>query len=154
MHRLNNLLDPGTSIRADELTAVPFFNEKQAFASNIQLLAFQNGHGVRFLTEYAQYAVSANNSDLFYEFQGLTDDGAFYIVTVLPTTSPLLAVTNDGGAPLPPGGIAYPYFADPSADMQAYYNAVTTMLDNASPDSFLPTKVQLDLLIQSMRIGP
>jgi hypothetical protein len=154
MHQLNNLLDPGASIRADGLPAVPFFNEKQAFASNIQLLAFQNGHGVRFLTEYAQYAVSANNSDLFYEFQGLTDDGAFYIVAVLPTTSPLLAETNDGGAPLPPGGIAYPYFADPAADMQAYYNAVTTLCNNASPDSFLPAIGQLDLLIHSMRIGP
>ena len=82
---MNNILGaPGAPIAVAQLPTVPFFNAQQAFASNIQILSFQNGRGVRFLTEYAQYPVSANNQDLFYHFQGLTSDGAYYIIAILP----------------------------------------------------------------------
>lgn len=156
MHRLNNILyDPNAPISPEQLPQVPFFNSHQAFASHIQVISFQNGKGVRFLTEYAQYAVSANNSDLFYEFQGFTNDGTYYVVAILPTTMPLLAETSDGGAPLPPGGIPYTYFTEGSNfDAQDYYTAVTDLLTGASPESFSPSISQLDLLIQSMRIAP
>ena len=155
IRRLDNILyGPGGSIGDDQLPAVPFFNAAQVFASNIQVISFQNGGGVRFLTEYAQYAVSANNHELFYHFQGLTRDGAYYIVAILPITLPVLAETSDGGAVLPVGGIPYSYFAHPNADMPAYYAAVTALLNGTSPDMFSPTIGQLDLLIQSMRIVP
>jgi hypothetical protein len=158
IHRLDNILygpgGPLTEISEDQLPAVPFFNAQQSFASNIQVISFQNGGGVRFLTEYAQYAVSANNSELFYHFQGVTRDGEYYIVAIFPITAPLLAETSDGGAVLPAGGIPYSYFADPSTDMQAYYTDVTALLNGISPEAFNPTINQLDLLIQSMLVIP
>ena len=155
IHRLDNILySPGGPAINDELPAVPFFNSQQAFASNIQLVSFQNGQGVRFLTEYAQYAVSANNHELFYHFEGVTRNGAYYIVAVLPITAPVLAETSDGGAPLPPGGIPYSYFADPHADMRGYYAAVTDLLNSTAPDAFTPTISKLDALIESMRVTP
>lgn len=155
IHRLNNILyDPGAPIGSDQLPPIPFFNARQVFASNVQVMSFQSGRGVRFLTEYAQYPASVNNTDLFYHFQGVTSDGAYFIVAIFPITSPSLAETSDGGAALPPGGIPYPYFADPSADMQNYYAAVTGLLNATSPDAFFPTINQLDALIQSMRITP
>jgi hypothetical protein len=153
IHRLNNILG-GLTISSDQLPAVPFFNAEQTFASNVQVVSFQNGRGVRFLTEYSQYPASANNTDLFYHFQGLTSDGAHYIIAILPITVPVVAETSDGGAVLPAAGIPYPYFADPNADMQAYYSAVTALLNATSPESFSPTINQLDLLVQSMRITP
>ena len=156
MHRLDNILyDPNAPISVERLPVVPFFNAVQAFASNIQVISFQNGRGVRFLTEYAQYAVSANNSELFYQFQGLTSDGAYYIIAILPITMPMLAETSDGGAPLPPGGLPYTYFTDGSNfDAKGYYVAVTALLDSTSPKSFTPTISQLDALIQSIQINP
>ena len=153
LHRLNNILG-GMPLSSEQLPAIPSFNAQQAFASNMQLISFQNGRGVRFLTEYGQYAASANNNELFYHFQGLTSDGAYYIIAVLPITVPVIAETSDGGAVLPPGGIPYPYFADPNADMEAYYAAVTALLDGTSPEAFSPTINRLDQLIQSMRITP
>lgn len=153
LHRLNNILG-GMPLSSEQLPAIPSFNAQQAFASNMQLISFQNGRGVRFLTEYGQYAVSANNNELFYHFQGLTSDGAYYIIAILPITVPVIAETSDGGAVLPPGGIPYPYFADPNADMEAYYVAVTALLDGTSPEAFSPTINRLDQLIQSMRITP
>jgi hypothetical protein len=155
IRRLDNMMnDPEASVASDQLPTIPFLNEEQAFASNIQLISFQNGQGVRFLTEYSQYAVSANNYDLFYQFQGVSRDGAYYILAILPISAPVLAETNDAGAALPPGGIPYPYFADPNADMQGYYASVSDLLNDTLPEAFVPTIYQLDLLIQSMVIAP
>ena len=155
LHRLNNILgNPSGPISADQLPAVPFFNAQQVFASNIQTISFQNGEGVRFLTEYAQYTAPVNNHELFYHFQGVTRDGAYYIIAILPITVPVLAETSDAVAVLPPGGIAYPDITDPNADWQGYYAAVTDLLNATSPDAFTPTITQLDLLIQSMQITP
>jgi hypothetical protein len=157
VRRLDNILysPGGPSLSADQLPTVPFFNAQQVFTSNAQVISFQNGAGVRFLTEYAQYPASANNQDLFYNFQGVSRDGAYYIVAIFPITVPVLAETSDGGATLPPGGIPYSYFAEGSNfDAKAYYTAVTDLLNSASPESFTPNINQLDALIQSMQITP
>ena len=153
MRRLNNIqFDPAAPIAEDQHPAVPFFNAQQVFASNIQVISFQSGRGVRFLTEYAQYPAPANNNELFYHFQGLTSDSAYYIVAILPITAPTLAETSDAGAPLPEGGTPYLYFADPNADMELYYRSVLDSLNATPSHLFTPTLDQLDLLIQSMRI--
>jgi hypothetical protein len=155
IHRLNNILfDPAAPVGKEQLPTVPFFNAAQVFASNIQVISFQNGQGVRFLTEYAQYAASANNTDLFYHFQGVTSDGFYYVIAILPVSAPVLAETSDGGAVLPAGGVPYPFYADPNADMDGYYTAITSLLNATSPQAFSPTLNQLDALIQSMRIAP
>lgn len=155
MHRLRNIISGVVPITPDQLPAVPFFNAAQVFASNIQTISFQNGSGLRFLTEYAQYAASVNNQDLFYHFQGFSDDGEYYIVAILPITMPMLAETSDGGAALPPGGIPYTYFTEGgNFDAQDYYARVTDLLNGTSPESFAPPLSQLDALIQSIEITP
>lgn len=154
MHRLRNVMNEPGAVNADQLPAVPFFNAAQVFASNIQAISFLNGDGVRFLTEYAQYAAPVNNHELIYHFQGFTDDGEYYVVAILPITVPILAETSDAGAPLPAEGIPYPFMADPNADMQSYYASVTDLLNSTPPEAFAPTINQLDSLIQSIRITP
>lgn len=154
MHRLNNILgNGGAPVSPEQLPTVPFFNAQQVFASNIRPISFQNGRGMRFLTEYAQYYASITNQDLFYQFQGLTNDGAYYVIAILPIRHPALAETSDSGAALPSGGIPYPGMADPDPNWPGYYGAITTLLDTSPQDVFTPTVDQLDLLIQSMRIG-
>jgi hypothetical protein len=154
IHRLDNILYPpdGPDLN-NPLPGVPFFNAQQVFATNVQVISFQNGQGVRFLTEYAQYTAPANNHDLFYHFQGVTRDGQYYVIAILPVTAPMLAETSDAGAPLPDGGVPYPYMADPNADMQNYYKSVTDLLNATPSELFTPTLDQLDKLIQSMRIA-
>lgn len=154
MHRLRNIISGVVPMTPDQLPAVPFFNAAQVFASNIQLVSFQNGSGVRFLTEYAQYFASVNNHDLFYHFQGFSDDGNYYIVAIFPITAPMLAETSDAGAAVPAGGIAFPNLDDPNADFQSYYASVTDLLNATSPESFSPSISQLDALIQSIWVNP
>ena len=155
IRRINNILySPGGVISNDQLPSIPFFNAKQAFASNIENVQFQNGSGVRFLTEYAQYAAPVNNYELFYHFQGVTRDGMYYIVAVFPITAPVLAETDDPGAAIPPGGIEYRDMSDPNADFPSYYASITDLLNATSNEVFTPSISQLDLLIQSMQIIP
>ncbi len=155
IRRLDNILhSPNAPIGVEQLPAVPFFNAQQVFASNVQKISFQNGGGVRFLTEYAQYPASVNNQDLFYHFQGVTSDGAYYVIAILPISNPALAETSDSGAVVPAGGVPYPDIAAPNPDMPGYYNAVTNLLNAQSPEAFAPAISQLDSLIQSMRITP
>lgn len=155
IHRLQNYLYTPNNVPAlDQLPGVPFFNAQILFAAQIQPLSFQNGKGIRYISEYAQYPASANNSDLFYNFIGLTSDGEYYLVAIFPLTSPVLAETADAGAPLPASGIPYPYMADSSANMDAYYIAVTDLLNAQLPESFTPRLGELDRLIQSLQIAP
>lgn len=155
IHRLNNILyDPNTAADIDQLPAVPFFNAAQVFASNVQILAFQNGRGVRFVTEYAQYPAPANNHELFYQYQGLTSDGAYYIVAILPIRMPALADTGEPNAVLPSGGIPYPNMNDATPDFSGYYAAVTALLNETTSEIFTPNLSQLDQLIQSIEIAP
>jgi hypothetical protein len=155
MHRLRNVISAVVPLTPDQLPAVPFFNAAQVFASNIQTVPFQNGSGLRFLTEYAQYPAPVNNHELVYHFQGFSNDGEYYIVAIFPITAPRLAETSDAGSLLPSGGIPYPSFDDPDpAALQKYYDDVTNLLTATAPDAFTPSINQLDALIQSMWVAP
>jgi hypothetical protein len=151
IHRLNNILyGPTASISTDQLPMVPFFNARQVFAAKTETITFQNGGGVRFLTQYAQYPAPANNYELIYHFEGVTRDGAYYIIAILPITAPGFPENSERDADFTPGGVAYLDVSDPNADWDGYYTAVTDFLNAAPGDSFTPTLEQLDTLIQSM----
>jgi hypothetical protein len=154
IHRLEAILQGQiVSPNAEQLPFIPFFNAAQVFASNIQVVNFQNGSGIRFLTEYSQYAAPVNNHEIFYLFQGLTSDGSYYVVAILPITSSVLPETSDPAATIPDGGIPLPDINDVNADWQAYYSSVTAVLNELPPTAFSPTIEQLDLLINSIRVS-
>jgi len=155
IHRLDNILYDPAGINLDQpLPFVPFFNAAQVFASNVQAVSFQGGGGVRFVTEYAQAPVPVDNHDLFYNFQGLSRDGTYYIIAIFPVTAPGLAETNDIAAPIPAGGVAFPDINNTNPDFQGYYAAITDLLNGTAPQAFSPSLSQLDALIQSIQIVP
>jgi hypothetical protein len=126
-------------------------NAAQIFAAKAQIVPFQSGRGVRFLTQYDQYLALVNNRELLYHFQGLTEDGKYYVVAVLPVTSSILAEDEKPEATVPSGGVPLPAGGSPD---QAYYDAVTKALDAMYEDSFNPSLFQLDALIQSITVTP
>jgi hypothetical protein len=126
-------------------------NAGQIFTAKAQVVPFQSGRGVRFLTQYAQYPATANNRELVYHFQGLTEDGKYYVVAVLPVTSSILAEDEKPESPVPSEGVQLPAGGMPD---QAYYDSVTRALDAMYEDSFNPSLFQLDALIQSISVTP
>ncbi len=150
--RLQAILNGSAAPTADNLPAVPSFNAGQLFAAQIQLIQFHNGMGVRFLTVYGQYYATANNHDLFYQFQGLTDDGKYYIIAILPASHPLLAFDSNPETAPPAGGIPFPGYDNENAVVK-YYNEVVSLLNSADPESFYPALLQLDALMRSIQIA-
>ena len=150
---LQDTLSGAAAPIAENLPHIAFFNAGQVFAAQIKTVQFQNGSGVRFLTEYAQSYNTANNRDLFYQFQGLTGDGKYYIIAILPASHPLLAFDERPETVVPAGGIPFPGFDDQNA-LNAYYPAVVSLLNASAPESFNPALPMLDALIQSITVAP
>jgi len=150
IQRLKTIL-AGSPLSADAMPHVPIFNAAPHFASHMQVISFQSGRGVRMLTQYDQYPAPINNHELFYHFQGLTQDGKYYILAVLPVTSSILAEDDKPDAAIPAEGVAIPTETGPNP---AYYDAVTKALDSMYEDSFNPSLFQLDALIQSITVTP
>ena len=135
------------------MPGIPFFNAGQIFAARMQALNFKNGSGVRLVTQYAQAFVSINNQELFYHYQGLSSDGKYYIIAILPVTAPMLAADEKPESPVPADGVPFNY-NDSNFDFPGYVKAVSAKLDAASPDDFSPSLNLLDALIQSFQVLP
>jgi hypothetical protein len=144
---LQDVLDnPGKPL-TDDVLPTYHINAAQLFRSNIKIVAFQNGLGIRMLTQIAQDAVAINNHDLFYFFSGLTQDGKYYVVAILPINAPGLPENYESGE--------FPDPNDPTNAenaLQEYYSDVTLLLNTTLADSFTPNINLLDALINSIKI--
>ena len=154
IQRLQTILDnPGALIDPDQLPQAPI-NATQIIASQIKVVDFQNGQGVRVVTQYSQGLVPINNYELIYHFEGLTNDGQYYVIAILPMTAPKLQENDTTGTTIPVGGVPMPDLNTTNPDMHGYYADVQQMLDGLQPGAFNPDLEQLDLLIQSILIIP
>jgi hypothetical protein len=131
-----------TQQTGDQLPFLPLFNAAQELHAQVQTLDFKGGKGVRFLTQPAQGMVAVNNHELVYTFQGLTNDGKYYIAVVLPVTNPALPADSK--------------LSDEKAkalnDYPTYRSGMVTLLNQQAPESFTPGLNQLDELISSIEV--
>ena len=114
--------------------------------TQVAFVDFENGRGVRFLTEYAQYFAPINNTDLFYTFQGLTSDGQYYVAAILPVAHPSLPAD----ASQIPGD-------DPEAFADiydTYVNDIALQLAAYDAAEFTPDLALLDAMIASLEVAP
>jgi hypothetical protein len=111
----------------------------------VSYLDFQNGTGVRFLTQMGQAYYPINNRDLFYTFQGMTHDGKYYVAAILPVSHPSLPAD---GSEIP--GDDFNTFAD---NFETYAAEVAAQLDAEAADSFAPSIVLLDEMMQSLKVA-
>jgi hypothetical protein len=153
LERLNAVLAQSAMVNVKELPSVPFFNVSQALAAQVKVIPFQNGRGVRMVTEYAGGRAIINNRELIYEFQGLTEDGQYYVVVILPVTAPGLPEDGQPGGEIPPGGVPVPDFNDMNANWMGYYGGIRQMLQGLEPIAYNPNLDQLDALIGSLTIA-
>lgn len=141
---LQQLLADKPSVASDRFPFLPLWNAAQLMRSNIHYLDFQNGTGVRFLTQYAQDVWPINNNGLFYTFQGLTHDGEYYVSAILPVNNPILPVD---GSEIPGGD--YEAFA---SSYEKYLRDIEQQLGAQDVSSFIPDLSVLDAMIQSIYV--
>ncbi len=143
---LEMFISSGTWTRG-ELPFLPPLPMVQTFISKETVLSFNGGQGVRFITDYNESSLPISNSTLFYTFQGLTDDGIYWVSVTLPISSPLLPADSDFQR-LPEGYTIESWFQDYSS----YVSDVKDALEAQLPGSFFPTMNSLDSLVKSITV--
>ena len=154
LERLKAVLAQSSMVNIKELPSVPFSTATEALAAQVKVLPFQNGRGVRMVTEYTNGRAIINNNELFYHFEGLTDDGQYYVIVILPLTAPGLPEDGQPGNTVPPDGVQVPDFNDINANWMGYYGDVRQMLQGLDPSAYNPNLDQLDALIGSLSVAP
>jgi DNA-binding CsgD family transcriptional regulator len=123
----------------DTLPFLPDQKAAQVFHAAEKILPFQNGTGIRYITQYSQAAFPAvDNAYLIYTFQGLTGDGKYYVSVTLPVHLDAL----NGTVPTPAN-------AEESASS---LKAARDLLDQEEP-ALQPLLTSLDALVQSISAG-
>ena len=132
-----------------KLPFLPSFNAGQLFDAQGSTLKFQNGGGLRFLTELGQDFGPVTNNAMFYTFQGLTGDGKYYVAVIFPAGAPFLDPGGETTPVVPDGGIPFDFN---TSDHTEYYKAMSDRLDLTAPEVFTPSLATLDSLIESIKI--
>ncbi len=149
------LSNPSAPLTNDNLPQVPFFNAASMFVAQVKQIQFKHGTGFRMITEYGQAVGPIANNGTFYHFEGLTSDGKYYVIVVLPIEAPFLQNGMESTSPLPDGGIPFPgYNSTDSATYGNYFKAIADKMDSSSNDTFSPSLNTLDALVQSIDITP
>lgn len=122
----------------DSLPFVPHQDASQVLHAQEKILSFQNGSGIRYITDYSQaHYPEINNKEVFYTFQGISNDGMYYVSVTLPIN---LAALDGAQAPIT------------DSEYAAYLGAKKALL-NQTDNQFSPSLESLDKLIQSLIIG-
>jgi hypothetical protein len=128
----------------DTMPYLPLYNAGQVMHAQVAYLNFKSGQGVRYLTQFDQAPLPINNYELHYTFQGLTNDGAYYVAAVLPVN--LRGLPSDASVDVnnPPSNFM--------EDFSKYLSDTVNMLNGQPPSVFSPNLSALDALIGSLEI--
>lgn len=125
------------------LPFLPTQNAAQLFHSNLSYLQFKNGTGVRYLAEFGQSIFPINNRMLIYTFQGLTQDGKYYISLVLPISNSILPADEK---------MSESDYGSFTANFNNYLKDTQAKLAAQPSSSFKPDLSALDGLVQSLSV--
>jgi hypothetical protein len=123
------------------LIVADLFGAAQYFSSQISYLRFQNGSGVRYITQYGQDVSPIGWPAMFYSFQGFTDDGLHYVSAIFPINHPTLPPIDE----VVLDDAFYDNFMNYTADTQMH-------LDLQDAETFIPSMVLLDGVIESLAV--
>jgi hypothetical protein len=86
------------------------------------------------------------SQELFYTFQGFTNDGAYYVAAFFPLTTTVLPDTITEGD--------WTVIRETEASYTAYLSETVTILDHLPPTKFTPDLSRLDAVLTSLRLEP
>lgn len=80
----------GRDFLKSSLPFVPMYDVHEALRAKVSYLDFRGGRGVAFVAQYMMEDTLVSNQALAYVFQGLTDDGEYYVSAAFPVAAPFL----------------------------------------------------------------
>lgn len=146
---LQNILAAQSASPAEPIPFIPLENASQVFHAQEKFLSFQNGNGIRYITQFDQAPLPVNNGEIFYTFQGLTSDGEYYVSVTMPINVDFLPADGQIDSPVPANGIPFP--TNGFENFPNYLNQVVDKL-NHTDNNFQPALETLDALVQSVKV--
>ena len=143
------------------ITVLPPFNAGLVIDAQPTKVDFQNGSGIHAIQQYHQAPVPITNDYLIYTYQGITQDGKYYVSIVAPIHAAFLIDQTYNPDPnattptpiVPEGGFVFPDIIEfDNPEFEQYYQAVTEKLSQSTADQFTPSLSVLDALVQSILI--
>ena len=119
-----------------------------SFSAQVHGLDFQNGKGIRYLTQFDQAPMPVNNNEMIYYFHGITNDGQYYVEAILPIQAPFLVADGNPDTALPADGIPF-LIGD---GIPGYFSAITERINSTDTFSFTPYLEHLDSMMQSFQV--
>jgi hypothetical protein len=139
---LRYLLAERRTVLSGELPLLPLTNSAQVFHAQAQYLVSGNIQGIRFISQHSQDpAPIMLSQELFYTFQGITDDGAYYVAAFFPLTTTVL-----------PDKIEVEDWDAFHANYDTYLSEMTVVLNQLLPKEFTPDITLLDSMVTSLRV--
>jgi len=120
------------------------------FHAQAKPILFKNGHGVRYLTKVSTYFAPVTNTDIFYYYQGITNDGAYFVSAIFHVNASFLVADSKPDSSTPPDGV--PFNWGPDLDFTTYISQVTQKLNETAPENFNPSLLVLDEMIGSLQV--
>jgi len=128
------------------LPFLPWVNSQQSLCSQPQIIDFHGGKGIRYLTYNSQDPSPVLDQRIFYTFQGLTEDGQFYVSVVFPVETGIFPTE-----PPPCPKCGQPDY-NPFPEWQALLQEQLVRLNAQPAEQFNPSLGVLDELIQTIEI--
>ena len=146
---LQTLLQDRPETIEGEIPVLPDFGAaEQMVNAQIEYLDFDGGSGVRFITHYGIDEAPITEHGTFYTFQGLTDDGQYYVAYYHPAPTELLPADFETIGELIDD---YDAFVE---NFDAYLEQIGEQLNAAEGGDFTPNLADIDAMIQSLQIQP
>jgi len=141
---LSGLLKKGSTKIPGEIPILPPADAAQILKTWVKILPFHGGKGFAFVAYYAQDDVPVANDGLFYTFQGLTDDGRYWVAVYYPISASVLPRTVQES----------PELKDPKAfdkKFKPYLQKTARALEDPKT-VYTPDLAKLDALVRSIEI--
>jgi hypothetical protein len=123
------------------LPFLPAFAAAQVFRAKPEYIEVGGVRGIRYLVYYSQAMNPIVEGEVFYTFQGITDDGQHYVSLILPVDTGLLPDADPGID----GTLVAENYAD-------YLTTILQALTPASGQDFSPSLNTLDALAHSVDV--
>ncbi len=154
--RLQRILSTRNLAFKGEVPLLPLPDGYLAFRAHTAFLRFKQGSGMVFLTQGQQDEMPVNNQSLSYEFQGLTNDGRYYVTAEFPVAAPFLAYDRDranyGGSVKESSCYECPDHARFMREYRAYVRTISNKLEKLPAEKFQPSLKLFDDLITSIEV--
>lgn len=138
-----------------EIPYLRWVDASQSFQTNVKLSQFDKGKGIFLVTYMNTEMALISNDHLRYIFEGLTDDGKYYVLADMPVTVKFLPDE-------PPREFEgykeeflhdpYPYSVAHNKRYKNYISSITRRLEKLPASSFHPDLKYLEKVIASLRI--